>query len=80
MKHNSKRILIILILITGLIFIGIKMPNKTTELIQLKNNTNAQMMGYMIKTENNKIIVIDGGKTGDTQNLIDKINSYTRKN
>ncbi|MDQ9778626.1 hypothetical protein RF400_08410, partial [Acinetobacter baumannii] len=38
---------------------------KTTKLTQLKNNTNRQMMGYIIKTENDNTVVIDGGTKDD---------------
>ena len=44
------------------------------ELIQLTNNTEMQMMGYFVKTKNDKVIVVDGGTTGDSQNLQDYIN------
>ena len=37
------------------------------------------MMGYIIKTDNDKIIVIDGGTSDDTENLLQKINEYTGK-
>lgn len=47
---------------------------KTTKLTQLKNNTNRQMMGYIIKTENDNTVVIDGGTKDDTENLIQWIN------
>lgn len=45
----------------------------TAKVIQLKNNIHRQMMGYVIKTQNDKVIVIDGGTTEDAQNLERKI-------
>ena len=48
--------------------------NEETELIQLSNNGSRQMMGYLLKTKNGKLVVIDGGTTDDTENLINKIN------
>ena len=47
---------------------------KTTKLTQLKNNTNRQMMGYIVETENDNTVVIDGGTKEDTENLIQWIN------
>ena len=43
------------------------------ELTQLKNNSPKQMMGYLIKTKKDKIIMIDGGITDDTQNVVQQI-------
>lgn len=71
-KNNIKKISIILIAII-LIIISINIFGKTTKLTQLQNNSNRQMMGYVIKTDNNKIIVIDGGLKEDTSNLLNKI-------
>lgn len=45
-------------------------PEEDPILCQLKNSTNEQMMGYVFKTSDGKIIVIDGGTTGDTDNLL----------
>ncbi len=44
------------------------------KIIQLKNYTPSQMTGFVIVTENKKIIVIDGGNTGDTSGFIDRLN------
>ena len=66
-----------------IILVGIlevwKLNLKTTTLEQLKNSGHSQMMGYIIKTDNDKIIVIDGGTSDDTENLLQKINEYTGK-
>ncbi len=45
-----------------------------TQITQLSNQSQSQMMGYVIKTYHNKLMVIDGGTTDDTQNLINVIN------
>ena len=75
----NKIIIIILFLILIISIFSLGDFKKTSELIQLKNNSHIQMMGYIIKTNNNKIIVIDGGTFDDTQNLINNINQYTGK-
>lgn len=78
-KINRKIIIIILILIMLISIFSLSKFKKTSQLIQLKNNGHVQMMGYVIKTDNNKIIVIDGGTFDDTENLINNINQYTGK-
>lgn len=65
-------IVAIAILILILNFSYIKYSNGLT-LIQLQDNGTRQMMGYLLKTKNNTI-VIDGGLKEDAQNLIDNIN------
>lgn len=75
-KNNKTRkigIAIITILVLIAIAITASMFAKTTELTQLKNNSNRQMMGYIIKTDNDKTIVIDGGLKEDAPNLLNKI-------
>lgn len=72
-KNNIRKISVILLLIISII-IAINIFGKTTQLTQLKNNSSRQMMGYFIKTDNNKIIVIDGGLKEDAPSLINKIN------
>lgn len=72
-KNNIRKISVILLLIISII-IAINIFGKTTQLTQLKNNSSRQMMGYIIKTDNNKIIVIDGGLKEDAPSLINKIN------
>lgn len=49
------------------------------QITQLSNQSHSQMMGYVIKTYHNKVIVIDGGTHEDTQNLIDTIEHLTGK-
>ena len=66
-----------LIIITIIAFIAIiwftATEEKYTKLIQLSNQTSRQMMGYILKTENGKLIVIDGGTIDDADNLINQI-------
>jgi len=62
-------IIVCLILLTGWLLKGDGLTKHAIELTQLKNNIHRQMMGYIIKTENDKVIVIDGGTTEDAQNL-----------
>ena len=80
MKNKKKIFLtvIILIILVGILEVW-KLNLKTTTLEQLKNSGHSQMMGYIIKTDNDKIIVIDGGTSDDTENLLQKINEYTGK-
>lgn len=75
MKKKTK-ILIISILIVTIILgaILIFYPRNTLTIIQLSNQGSRQMMGYLLKTENGKLIAIDGGTTDDTENLVNKIN------
>lgn len=81
-KTDSVKKIIIVILVILFIFAAmmkIITLTKTTELLQLGNSGHSQMMGYILKTENNKVIVIDGGTTEDTQNLINEINNISGK-
>lgn len=74
-KNNKKEIqkIIIVIMMVIAVIVAFIIFGKTTELTQLKNNSYRQMMGYIIKTDNNKIIVIDGGLKEDAPNLLSKI-------
>lgn len=75
MKKNRKIlfvILIIIILIIGII-IAFSYNNKPVTLIQLSPQSSRQMMGYLLKTHSEKIIVIDGGTIEDADNLIKQI-------
>lgn len=76
MKNNNiKKLIPILLLIIALIISIINITaNKQNEIIQLIPQGERQMMGYIIKTTNDKLIVIDGGTIDDTQQLVDKIN------
>lgn len=65
-------IVIALFLILMINLFGVCYSNQI-ELTQLKNNGQSQMMGYVIKTKEGKVIVIDGGTTQDASNLIQHI-------
>lgn len=80
-NENLKKILnfnkcIVIILVICALFVCFYSIKNTTknEIIQLSSQGKSQMMGYIIKTKNNELIVIDGGTIDDTQNLINKIN------
>lgn len=45
-------------------------------MLQAPNMTKVQMMSYLITTPNNKLIVIDGGMSGDAQYLTKKIHEF----
>ena len=80
-RNNTVTIIVTIILIFMFIFstiISVKYVNKIT-ITHLGNQSHSQMMGYVIKTYNDKVIVIDGGTSEDTQNLIEQINSLTGK-
>lgn len=79
MKKNKYKLLIIIVIIFALILSMFIINKSKTELIQLKNNGHSQMMGYVIKTDNNKVIVIDGGTQDDIENLKKTVNKYTGK-
>ena len=79
MKKNKYKLLIIIVIIFALILSMFIINKSKTELIQLKNNGHSQMMGYVIKTDNNKVIVIDGGTQDDIENLKNTVNKYTGK-
>ncbi len=49
----------------------------SVSLYQLKSATPVQMMSYVIKTENGKLAVIDGGNKGDAEYLLDFLYKLT---
>ena len=60
-RNNTVTIIVTIILIFMFIFstiISVKYVNKIT-ITQLGNQSHSQMMGYVIKTYNDKVIVID---------------------
>lgn len=71
-KNNKKKIIIFGIIIILICIVGITNKNETI-LIQLSAQGSRQMMGYILKTQNDKVIVIDGGTIEDTENLIQHI-------
>lgn len=63
-KINFKKISVIIFIIFAIVlvtFIVNKPEQKEIQLTQLKANSHRQMMGYIIKTSDDKVIVIDGG-------------------
>ena len=70
-KNVLAVLVILIVIITTINIYGNNQKN--VELTQLKDNGSRQMMGYILKTVNNKLIVIDGGTTEDTNNLKDHI-------
>ena len=47
------------------------------KIIQLKNFTPTQMMGFIIITEGGRVIVIDGGSRGDTDGFLETLSEAT---
>mgnify|MGYP004599615071 FL=1 len=79
-KEKIVSILAIVLCIIAVIVSIVRISNEhTVELTQLSDHSKRQMMGYILKTKNNKIIVIDGGTTDDTENLIKQINKHGGK-
>ena len=79
-KEKIVSILAIVLCIIAVIVSIVRISNDhTIELTQLSDHSTRQMMGYILKTKNNKIIVIDGGTTDDTENLIKQINKHGGK-
>lgn len=68
-------ILIFIILLLLLIIFSLSNKDNYIKLTQLKSNTPSQMMGYFITTKNGKVIVVDGGNIGDSDNLKNYINN-----
>ena len=72
MKLNNKLKTIFLIIFSIFILIAFNIwYNQSTgiELTQLSPQGSRQMMGYIINTYSNKMIIIDGGTKEDTENL-----------
>ena len=83
-KTNIKKLIIILIiaLLIILLIIGIKnllAKDNKIELIQMSPQSQSQMMGYLIKTKQGKVIAIDGGTVADTENFIKNVNDLGGK-
>jgi len=82
-KINKKQLIVlssivILILLFLTTFNIVKYSNGM-DLVQLSPQTESRMMGYILKTKDNKVIVIDGGTKGDSDNLLKYIQSYGSK-
>ncbi len=71
----SFAVIIVMITITMLIMNS----NKEIQLTQLQANSHRQMMGYVIKDSNGKVIVIDGGTSEDEHNLEKHISELGNK-
>lgn len=69
---------LVLIVICTISVLGI-MQRTGIEFTQLASSTSSQSMGYVIKTKNGKVIVIDGGVEEDSDNLLRYINEYGGK-
>ena len=79
-KEKIVSILAIVLCIIAVIVSIVRISNDhTIELTQLSDHSTRQMMGYILKTKNNKIIVVDGGTIDDTENLVEQINKHGGK-
>ena len=80
MKKKTKMLVIVLVFIVMTIMVATKNFKKNNNtLLQLAPQGKKQMMGYLFKTNNEKLIVIDGGTIDDTQQLIHEINKNGNK-
>ena len=69
-------IFVIIILIILIVF-GLAQMNKgKIELTQLSSHSKDRMMGYIVRTQHGKTIVIDGGMSKDTDNLKEFLKKY----
>ena len=79
-KEKIVSILAIVLCVIAVIVSIVRISNENTiELTQLSDHSTRQMLGYILKTKNNKVILIDGGTIEDTENLIKQINKYGGK-
>lgn len=78
-KNKVVAILICIFIIIFVFYIGKIKNDKNVTIIQLSPQTSSQMMGYIIKTKNNKMIIIDGGIVGDTDNLKKHIQEHNNE-
>lgn len=73
---NSLIILTVLLILLVLIRCFIKKSKTGIELTQLSARSNDSMMGYFIRTSNNKNIVVDGGLRKESETLKQYIEKY----
>lgn len=77
MVKNKKFIIAIVLIITTIITVaGINFEidyNNRIIITQFAPKSNRQSMGYMLKTNKNKIIMIDGGTVNDTEHVKNEI-------
>lgn len=79
-KRNVIKIIISLILLIIIVLIVLKIKQTgEIELTQLSSRTQDGMMGYIIRTNNEKTIVIDGGRYEDSETLKQYIQKYGNK-
>lgn len=69
LKNITIIIIVFFIIIASAVVINQNTNQKKIELTQLQANSHRQMMGYIIKTSKDKVIVIDGGTSEDAPNL-----------
>lgn len=69
-KKLIKKIFLALciMVLVAIIYLGVKYQNGIN-ITQLSSQTSRQMMGYVLTTKKDTVIVIDGGTEGDSQNL-----------
>ncbi len=78
-KKTMKIALLVIVILLICLFVNILINKKEITLTQLSPQTGTQMMGYVIKTKNNKLIVIDGGLIDDAENLMKYIEKNNNK-
>lgn len=78
-KNNIKKYVAIILLIVVLLSVAVYIKNRPQvqiELTQISSDTGNRMMGYVIRTYDNKTVVIDGGLRADSTKLLNKIKEY----
>ena len=78
-KNNIKKYVAIVLVIVAILSVAIYIKNRPQaqiELTQISSDTGNRMMGYVIRTYDNKTIVIDGGLRADSAKLLNKIKEY----
>lgn len=73
MKKKCCAIATACVILAILVIVGIGYPKHSCTLIQLSPQSGRQMMGYLLKTDTGKLIVIDGGTIEDTNQLVEQI-------
>ena len=84
MKNNKKIVIgiIAVLMVVALFIVAVVYSYNnqySLEIIQLSPQGKNQMMGYILKTKNNKIIVVDGGNPADKDNFMKYINENNKK-
>lgn len=79
LNKNIFIIVLFIVLIISITLLSLTIRQKDIELIGLSAQGTRQMMGYIIRTKNDKTIIIDGGTTDDTANLMKYIGKYNNK-